>query len=276
MAKPACVPKSERDTIAERQGLEAEERALAEAEKRKLEHRKVETRQIVVDKIEDEENEKNMELEANVVVDDDDDKVNEAEEYEAWKVREIARIKREAMIELCKVGSDSHTVGRKAGVDDDGTTYVEFGHLSERFYDSDSIDKVIEVYKIDMQICYPDPNSPECGLVLELVDLLGIIEGTEAEAIEVRKLLWEHIADERSLLMAIVAADLRSDIASDSSVKMCREVDPTGSRTIGVVTKLDLVDAGDARVAPYLSGGKDVFLGHYFGFSDRLTSQVLL
>ncbi|OMO82401.1 hypothetical protein COLO4_23028 [Corchorus olitorius] len=97
MVKTVYVPKSERDTIAEREGLEAEERALEEAEKRKLERRKVETRQIVVDKIkEDEENEKNKELEANVVVDDDE--VNKAEEYEAWKVREFARIKREAMI----------------------------------------------------------------------------------------------------------------------------------------------------------------------------------
>ncbi|OMO92928.1 hypothetical protein COLO4_17204 [Corchorus olitorius] len=96
MAKPAYVPKSERDTIAERQGLEEEEGALEEAKKkRKLEHRKVETRQIVVDKIR-EDIQKNMELEANVAAtdDDDDDEVNEAEEYEAWKVREFARIKR--------------------------------------------------------------------------------------------------------------------------------------------------------------------------------------
>ncbi|OMO79047.1 hypothetical protein CCACVL1_13946 [Corchorus capsularis] len=102
MVKTVYVPKSERDTIAERQGLEAEEQALKEAEKRKLEQRKVETRQIVVEKIkEDEENEKNMELEVNVV--DDNDEVNQAEEFEAWKVREIARIKREAMIKLWMV-----------------------------------------------------------------------------------------------------------------------------------------------------------------------------
>ncbi|OMO68607.1 hypothetical protein COLO4_29543 [Corchorus olitorius] len=92
--KTVYVPKSERDTISERERLEAEERALEEAEKRKLERRKVETRQIVVDKIkEDEENEKNMELEANVVVDDDE--VDKPEEHEAWKVREFARIKRD-------------------------------------------------------------------------------------------------------------------------------------------------------------------------------------
>ncbi|GLT76650.1 hypothetical protein SLA2020_483000 [Shorea laevis] len=96
MVKPVFVPKTERDTIAERERLEAEEQALEEAEKRKLEHRKVETKQLVVEKIrEDEEIRKNMELEANIADVDTDDEVNEAEEYEAWKAREIARIKRD-------------------------------------------------------------------------------------------------------------------------------------------------------------------------------------
>ncbi|KAL4364250.1 hypothetical protein GQ457_04G020840 [Hibiscus cannabinus] len=96
MAKAVFVPKSERETIAERKRLEAEEQAMEEAEKRKLEHRKIETRQLVVEKIrEDAEIQRNMELEANIEDVDTDDEINEAEEYEAWKAREIARIKRD-------------------------------------------------------------------------------------------------------------------------------------------------------------------------------------
>lgn len=96
MVKPVFVPKSERDTIAERERLEAEEQALEDLMKRKLEQRKTETKQIVVEEIrKDEEIHKNMEVEANVADVDTDDEVNEAEEYEAWKVREIARIKRD-------------------------------------------------------------------------------------------------------------------------------------------------------------------------------------
>ncbi|XP_010260413.1 PREDICTED: microfibrillar-associated protein 1-like [Nelumbo nucifera] len=96
MVKPVFVPKSERDTIAERERLEAEERALEESMKRKLEERKVETKQIVVEEIrKDEEIQKNLEVEANIADVDTDDEVNEAEEYEAWKAREIARIKRD-------------------------------------------------------------------------------------------------------------------------------------------------------------------------------------
>lgn len=96
MVKPVFIPKSQRDTIAERERLEEEERRLEELEKRKLEERKVETKQIVVEEIrKDEEIQKNMEAEANIADVDTDDEVNEAEEYEQWKAREIARIKRD-------------------------------------------------------------------------------------------------------------------------------------------------------------------------------------
>ncbi|XP_077240766.1 uncharacterized protein LOC143881536 [Tasmannia lanceolata] len=96
MVKPVFVPKSERDTIAERERVEAEERALEELVKRRMEERKVETKQIVVEEIrKDEEIQKNLDVEANIADVDTDDELNEAEEYEAWKAREIARIKRD-------------------------------------------------------------------------------------------------------------------------------------------------------------------------------------
>ncbi|XP_065853869.1 uncharacterized protein [Euphorbia lathyris] len=96
MVKPIFVPKAERETIAERERLEAEEQALEEKAMRKLEERKVETKQILVEEIQKEELiQKNLEMEASIADVDTDDEVNEAEEYEAWKVREIARIKRD-------------------------------------------------------------------------------------------------------------------------------------------------------------------------------------
>lgn len=96
MLKPVFVPKSERDTVAERERVEAEEQALEELKKKKLEERKRETKQIVVEEIrKDEEIQKSLEQEANVADIDTDDEINEAEEYEAWKVREIGRIKRD-------------------------------------------------------------------------------------------------------------------------------------------------------------------------------------
>ncbi|PWA57329.1 Micro-fibrillar-associated protein 1, C-terminal [Artemisia annua] len=96
MVKPVFVPKSERDTIAEREKIEAEERAVEELVKRRVQERKVETKQIVVEEIrKDMEVQKNLEAEADIADVETDDDLNNADEYEAWKVREIARIKRD-------------------------------------------------------------------------------------------------------------------------------------------------------------------------------------
>lgn len=96
MVKPVFIPKSQRDTVAERERLEEEERQLEELVKKRLEARKIETRQIVVEEIKKEEHiEKALNEEANIEDVDTDDELNEAEEYESWKNREIARIKRD-------------------------------------------------------------------------------------------------------------------------------------------------------------------------------------
>jgi microfibrillar-associated protein 1 len=88
MVKPVFTFKFERDTITER-----EEEALEEQRKRRLEERRrIETKQIVIEEIQ--KNKKNIELGANNADIDIDDQINEAEEYEAWKVREMSRIKK--------------------------------------------------------------------------------------------------------------------------------------------------------------------------------------
>lgn len=51
MVKPVFILKSQRDTIAEREWLEEEDRQLEELVKKRMEARKIETRQIVVEKI---------------------------------------------------------------------------------------------------------------------------------------------------------------------------------------------------------------------------------
>ncbi|CAI9109913.1 OLC1v1009841C1 [Oldenlandia corymbosa var. corymbosa] len=97
MIKPAFVPKPERDTIAERERLEEEQRAAEESTKRRSEEmRAAETKKLLVEMIHAEEKRvKDTDSEAIVVEDvDTDDDINGAEEYETWKAREIARIKR--------------------------------------------------------------------------------------------------------------------------------------------------------------------------------------
>lgn len=94
LRKPIFVPKAERETIAERERLEAAEAAQEEELKKRLEERKIETKQIVVEVIrQEEERAKNQAEEGEDV--ETDDELNEEEEYEGWKARELARIKRD-------------------------------------------------------------------------------------------------------------------------------------------------------------------------------------
>uniref|UniRef100_A0A5K3F379 Dynamin-type G domain-containing protein n=1 Tax=Mesocestoides corti TaxID=53468 RepID=A0A5K3F379_MESCO len=59
-------------------------------------------------------------------------------------------------------------------------------------------------------------------------------------------MLLEFIEPENTLILAVSPAN--TDLANSDALKIAKEVDPTGIRTIGVITKLDLMDAGtDAR-----------------------------
>ena len=54
-----------------------------------------------------------------------------------------------------------------------------------------------------------------------------------------------------------------TDVANSDALKMAREVDPDGERTIGVVTKIDLMDQGTDALD--LLHGKiyPLYLGYY-------------
>ncbi|KAJ1895873.1 Dynamin- GTPase protein, partial [Kickxella alabastrina] len=89
-------------------------------------------------------------------------------------------------------------------------------------------------------------SSPDV-LSLTLVDLPGITKipvGDQPSDIETqtRSLVFEYISKPNSIIVAISPANV--DIVNSESLKFAREVDPKGSRTIGVITKIDLMDRG--------------------------------
>ncbi|XP_029969612.1 dynamin-1-like protein isoform X2 [Salarias fasciatus] len=82
---------------------------------------------------------------------------------------------------------------------------------------------------------------------LTLVDLPGITKvpvGDQPKDIEVqiRDLILKHISNPNCIILAVTAAN--TDMATSEALKVAREVDPDGRRTLAVVTKLDLMDAG--------------------------------
>ncbi|OIS97951.1 dynamin-related protein 3a [Nicotiana attenuata] len=150
---------------------------------------------------------------------------------------------------------------RTIGVgDNDSREYGEFGHLPDkRFYDFSAIrceilgetakevgvNKGVSDKQIRLKICSPNV------LNITLVDLPGITKvpvGDQPSDIEarIRNMIMSYIKQETSIILAVSPAN--ADLANSDALQMAKEVDPTGTRTIGVITKLDIMDKGtDAR-----------------------------
>lgn len=84
-------------------------------------------------------------------------------------------------------------------------------------------------------------------LTLTLVDLPGLTKvpvGDQPKDIEkqIRDMLTKYISRPSCIILAVTPAN--TDLANSDGLKMAREVDPEGTRTIGVLTKIDLMDAG--------------------------------
>ncbi|XP_022258398.1 dynamin-1-like [Limulus polyphemus] len=138
--------------------------------------------------------------------------------------------------------------------------YGEFLHCKGRkFTDFESIRKEIEDETDRLTGANKGISSAPINLRvfspyvlnLTLVDLPGMTRvpvGDQPADIEnqIREMILSFIRKENCLILAVTAAN--QDVATSDALKLAKEVDPEGMRTIGVITKLDLMDEGtDAR-----------------------------
>ncbi|KAJ3333441.1 vacuolar protein sorting-associated protein 1 [Blyttiomyces sp. JEL0837] len=84
-------------------------------------------------------------------------------------------------------------------------------------------------------------------LTLTMVDLPGLTKvpvGDQPKDIEkqIRDMIMKYISKNNAIILAVTGAN--TDLANSDGLKMAREVDPEGVRTIGVLTKIDLMDQG--------------------------------
>ncbi|KAI0285645.1 dynamin protein dnm1 [Russula brevipes] len=137
----------------------------------------------------------------------------------------------------------------------DGEEWGQFLHLDKRFVDFAEIRREIEqetfrvagqnkgVSKLPIHLRICSPNV----LDLTLVDLPGLTKipvGDQPSDIEkqIRTLVLDYISKPNCVILAVSAANV--DLANSDSLKLARSVDPQGRRTTGILTKLDLMDAG--------------------------------
>ncbi|XP_059047516.1 dynamin isoform X1 [Achroia grisella] len=130
-----------------------------------------------------------------------------------------------------------------------GKKFVDFNEVrGEIEAETDRItgsNKGISPVPINLRVYSPNV------LNLTLIDLPGLTKvpiGDQPADIEqqIKGMIFQFIRRESCLILAVTPAN--TDLANSDALKLAKEVDPQGLRTIGVITKLDLMDEGtDAR-----------------------------
>ena len=112
---------------------------------------------------------------------------------------------------------------------------------------------------------------------LTLVDLPGITKiptGDQPHDIEakINDLNLKYITPRTAIIMAVCAANV--DLANSDALKLARRVDPHGERTIGVITKIDLMDEG-TNALDILSGRAIPLKLGYVGVVCRSQKDII-
>lgn len=163
----------------------------------------------------------------------------------------------------------------------------EFLHRpGDKFYDFNEIRKEIEfetariagknkgISKIPINLKIFSPHV----LNLTLVDLPGITKvpiGEQPHDIEkqIKNLILDYVAAPNCLILAVSPANV--DLVNSESLKLAKEVDPEGKRTIGVITKLDLMDSGTHALDILLGKLYPLRLG-FVGIVNRSQQDIQL
>lgn len=126
-----------------------------------------------------------------------------------------------------------------------GRRYADFTAIREEIQrDTDRLSgrsKGVSSQPIHLKIYSPHV------LTLTMVDLPGLTKvAVEGQPEDIADQIWdmnvEFGSNPNAILLAVTGAN--TDLASSDALKLARELDPRGERTIGVLTKLDLMDPG--------------------------------
>ncbi|PKU81434.1 dynamin-related protein 3A-like isoform X2 [Dendrobium catenatum] len=166
-----------------------------------------------------------------------------------------------------------------------GEEWAEFLHLPEnRFYNFSEIRREIQaetdreaganqgVSDKQIRLKIFSPNV----LNITLVDLPGITKvpvGDQPSDIEarIRTMILSYIKNDTCIILAVSPAN--ADLSNSDALQMARIVDPDGSRTIGVITKLDIMDKGTDAQNFLLGNVIPLRLG-YVGIVNRSQQDI--
>jgi len=114
-------------------------------------------------------------------------------------------------------------------------------------------------------------------LNLTLVDLPGITRvpiGDQPPDIEkqIRRMVQHYIDRPNAIILAITAAN--TDLTNSDALQMAKEFDPEGQRTIGVITKIDIMDKGTNALDALMGRVVPLKLG-FIGVVNRSQQDII-
>ncbi|KAJ0612018.1 putative dynamin stalk domain, dynamin, GTPase region, GTPase effector domain, Dynamin superfamily [Helianthus annuus] len=169
---------------------------------------------------------------------------------------------------------------------DGGEEYAEFGHMPRRRFTDfslvrqeiqDETDRITgkskQISPIPIHLSIYSPNVVN----LTLIDLPGLtkvaVEGQPESIVEdIEKMVRTYVDKPNSIILAISPAN--QDIATSDAMKLAKEVDPSGERTFGVLTKLDLMDKG-TNALDVLEGRAYRLQHPWVGIVNRSQADIL-
>ncbi|KAM7515808.1 hypothetical protein LguiA_005391 [Lonicera macranthoides] len=171
--------------------------------------------------------------------------------------------------------------------DKDGDEYGEFKHLpGKKFANFDEIRGEIEIETEREAGGNKGVSNKQIGLTIyspnvldiTLVDLPGMTKvpvGDQPSDIEIRirTMILSYIRQPSCLILAVTPAN--SDLVNSDALQIARIADPDGNRTIGVITKLDIMDRGTDACNLLLGKVIPLRLG-YFGVVNRSQQDIML
>ncbi|CBY10353.1 unnamed protein product [Oikopleura dioica] len=134
--------------------------------------------------------------------------------------------------------------------------WAVFSHMPDKIF-TDWTEVGLEIVRDTERLCGTNKSicDTQIGLrvfsphvvSLTLIDLPGITRvpvGDQPEDIEdqIVNMVCKYIQRPNTLILAVTAANV--DFATSEAIKLARRVDPSGRRTLAVLTKIDLMDRG--------------------------------
>lgn len=121
-------------------------------------------------------------------------------------------------------------------------------------------------------------SSPDLP-TLSLIDLPGLIElNSESESLDlpekIKEIYYHYLRDNDNIILSLTPSTI--DIATSTSLKLSKEIDPLGDRTIGIITKSDLLTREELKNLKNITKQYPLKLGAYCAVSSKKERNITL